>query len=710
MKKRWLHVVRIFMMISLILTVSLTLSMNTHDQYNGSVQASSDLSNADLEHDRPNIIVIVTDDQRYDELDFMPIVKERLKYGVTFTNAFVSTPLCCPSRASFFTGQYAHNHGVLTNGMPLGGASKFNDTSTLAVWLKDAGYTTALVGKYMNDYGALASKVPTGWDVWYANLSGNYYNYSIVENGVKHPYGDSEQDYLTDVLSEKATSFVKSAERPFFLWFAPAAPHLDKSIKPEMTPPAPRHVGTCSDLAWNKPPSFNEGDVSDKPSWVRRLLSLDQDKMQYLNEMRENRICSLKAVDESVGAIIDALGNEIQNTLVIFTSDNGFVLGEHRHVKKTCIYEECVKVPLIIYYPRMNTNSRVIDNLVLNIDIPVTISEIAHVVPDLKMDGMSLLPLIEGSDEWRDSILLEYWNPIGNYVSAVRTEQFKYVKLWNGERELYDLMNDRYELNNLVSDNTYSTVREELAELLQRLETDQSQTDRLTVSIDKLRVGPEEVIKLGGTVPMIENTRLRIEIFDPTNSPYTIIHAAPNADGTYAFEFVFPKSATAGLYTAKVTYGEQSVQRMLELRGEEGAGEGVRVEIDGHVFNLKASLSNGHIQSIEVNPDFVSIIVSINTGDDDGEMVITLPRELIDARIEADDAFIVLVDGDEVESEEVETTGTERTLKIQIPANAQEIEIIGTKIIPEFGMLAVITLTVALGIAVAIRKQMKTSL
>ena len=419
---------------------------------------------------KPNIVVIYTDDQRWDTVEFMPTVKKLAREGVTFTNSFVTTPLCCPSRASFLTGQYAHNHGVLTNEPPHGGAPKFNDTETLATALQKAGYVTAYVGKYLNAYQRISPYIPPGWDHWYAFDKPGYYSYTLNENGIINKYGNSPSDYSTDVIAERATELIAAMKTPFFLMVAPTAPHVDDGS----VIPAPRHQGTC-DLELPRPSNFNEEDVSDKPKWIQEQPKMGPGKIADVDLFRRQQICSLKAVDDAVAKIIDALGSEIKNTVILFTSDNGITWGEHRIGSKQkgsikdCIYEECIRVPLVLYYPDLIKVSKQVDEFVLNIDIAPTMAEIAGA--RLRgVDGSSLLPLLTGEDiKWRDAILLEYYLRHGYYSAAVRTENYKYVELGTGENELYDMVNDPYELRNIVTDQSYQSVIMSLKERLEQL-------------------------------------------------------------------------------------------------------------------------------------------------------------------------------------------------------------------------------------------------
>ncbi|MBI3638876.1 MAG: sulfatase-like hydrolase/transferase [Thaumarchaeota archaeon] len=410
---------------------------------------------------KPNFIVIMTDDQRWNDFVSMPSVKSRIAdQGINFTNFFISYPLCCPSRATFLTGLYAHNHGVLSNSPPFG-AKSFNDTSTLAVWLKQKGYTTSLIGKYMNGYDEIAPKVPPGWNDWHVFYFGGYYNYSLSENGVKHYFGNKADDYGTDVIKDRAMKFIKTANRPFFLEFTPYAPHNGNPY-PVV---APRHIGTCDNLTSTKEPSYNETDVSDKPAFVKKQKPLRQSDADVLDSDYKTRICSLKAVDEAVAGILDTLGPEINNTMIIYMTDNGYMLGEHRLAGKIVLYDESIRSPLLVRYPPFISDHQVNDKLISNIDLAPTIASLAGITPPTKVDGMSFVPMIKNENStWRDGVLLENLDPNGTIPTmyGVRTIDFKYLELDTGEKELYDLRIDPYELDNKINDTTYTDIINDL--------------------------------------------------------------------------------------------------------------------------------------------------------------------------------------------------------------------------------------------------------
>jgi arylsulfatase A-like enzyme len=431
--------------------------------------------------DRPNVVLILTDDldagllQRYGER--YPNIGKLAAEGTTFENAFVTDPLCCPSRATTLRGQYAHNHRIVGNWPPLGGAEKFRDLgredSTVATWLQEEGYGTMLVGKYMNDYAG--ARVPVGWDDWYG-ISGGHESHDLNENGRIHPY-DPQGHHLDDVLAEKAAGSVRRSGEdgaPFFVWVGTQAPHAPAD-------PAPRHEDAFPEARLPRPPSFDEGDVSDKPRWVRDNPRLERGEIQPMQDLYRDRLRSMLAVDEMVGRLVDALreSGELENTYVFFTSDNGWHAGEHRLTTgKWTAYEEDVRVPLIVRGPGVPAGST-LPHLVLNNDLAPTFAELAGADPPGFVDGRSLAPLLEGSPppagDWRSAFLVEaatelgptadpplsgdplpeYWQRAPREYSgrpgleAVRTGDHLYVEYGDGGRELYDLRGDPHQLENL---------------------------------------------------------------------------------------------------------------------------------------------------------------------------------------------------------------------------------------------------------------------
>jgi N-acetylglucosamine-6-sulfatase len=408
--------------------------------------------------EKPNIVLILVDDMRADDLEYMPKTRDLIvDRGVEYSNAFATTPQCCPSRASILRGQYAHNHGILRNRSPEGGFEKFeslgHESSTIATWLHDAGYHTALIGKYLNGYptGDRETYVPPGWDEWYARLEGGgYYDYKLNENGTVVSYGSTERDYSTDVLSDKARGIVRrSADdpRPLFLYLAPSAPH-DPHIN------APRHDGMFEDVHAQRSPSFDEPDVSDKPEWVRDLPKLSAKEEKKVDQAFRGRLRMLQAVDDMVEGVVDELKatGRIKNTYLFFASDNGFHLGEHRIAfEKNAPYEESVRIPLAVRGPGIPAG-RVADQMVLNTDLAPTFADLGGATVPSFVDGRSLRPtLASDAPSWRTAFLEESWksNPVPKY-GAVRTATHKYIKVKDSDdRELYDLTEDPYELDNL---------------------------------------------------------------------------------------------------------------------------------------------------------------------------------------------------------------------------------------------------------------------
>jgi N-acetylglucosamine-6-sulfatase len=449
--------------------------------------------------DRPNMILILTDDLDAASISHMPNLRSLLiERGTTFENAFVTDPLCCPSRATILRGQYAHNHGVLANELPHGGFKKFRSlgrgNSTVATWLQDEGYRTILVGKYMNDYEG--TYVPPGWDEWYA-LSGNYMSTDLNENGKIRHY-DPEQDYLTDVLADRAAGYVGRPgggapsffvpHRPFFMWLGTTAPHQPADS-------APRHEDALTNVSLPRPPSFDEEDVSDKPEWISDNPPLNPEQIGFAEDLYRKRLQSMLAVDEMIGQLVDTLkdSGELDNTYLVFTSDNGFHLGQHRLTAgKWTAYEEDIRVPLIVRGPGV-PEGRKLEHLVLNNDLAPTFADLAGAGVPSFVDGRSLKPLLADNppppDNWRQAFLVEAMaesaevppsvddrsliplltgdtqppedqrrsSPLDEAplkdagrpgLVAVRTEDHLYVEYETRESELYNLRKDPYELNN----------------------------------------------------------------------------------------------------------------------------------------------------------------------------------------------------------------------------------------------------------------------
>jgi arylsulfatase A-like enzyme len=430
---------------------------------------------------RPNILFVLTDDQRFDTIGLthsidgttpvMPtVVNEIVNKGVTFANSYVTTDLCAPSRSSLLAAKYSHTTGVHGNGGTDGGFDAFDDSSTLPVWLKAAGYHTGIYGKYINGYAPAAPYQAPGWDEWHVFKNVAYFNYTLVENGAQNAFGSADADYSTDVLRDKAVQFIHDAAGgpPFFLYFVPKAPHAPAT-------PAPRHAGSFTGIAPWRPPNYNEADVSDKPAWVQAIAPWGATKQNNTDNFDRMQLESLQAVDEAIAALIQALRDTGQdaNTMIVFASDNGYSWGSHRWEPKQCPYEECMRVPLVIRYAPLAPLPRTENGFGLNIDHGETIAELAGATADPGVEGMSLVRLLDGTaPSWRNDFLEEHWDStpgdetdVGSIptYAEVRGEQWKYNEYVTDEKELYDEPNDPFELLNVVNDPGNASVVTDMA-------------------------------------------------------------------------------------------------------------------------------------------------------------------------------------------------------------------------------------------------------
>ena len=370
---------------------------------------------------RPNVVVFLADDLDRPSFraawraGFLPHLARLFERGTSFEESFVTEPLCCPSRATYLTGLYAHNHGVIRNEGRFGGFGTFLRThgdNNLATWMQAAGYHTAYVGKYLNGY-INWGLVPPGWDEWRALVDPTtycMYGYLMSHDGALAGYGREPEHYQTDVLGGLADGLLRArlarAEpRPLFLSIGTSAPHLEFGCYDGIRP-APRWERSRW-LPMPRPPSFDEDDMSDKPRWMRALPRVDEGRAARL--YRE-RIVALRAVDDLVGRVARALedAGELERTAFVFTSDNGFLLGRHRYEGKALLYEESIRVPLLLRVPGRD-GPAVVGDIALNNDLAPTIAALAGAVPGVAMDGRSLLPLLEGTAAtWRRRFLVEF--------------------------------------------------------------------------------------------------------------------------------------------------------------------------------------------------------------------------------------------------------------------------------------------------------------
>jgi N-acetylglucosamine-6-sulfatase len=445
--------------------------------------ASSAPSQPQQTQARPNVLVLMTDDQTVESMRVMTNVNALLAArGTTFANNFASFPLCCPSRTTFITGQYGHNHTIMGNAPPAGGYDKLAPThsNSLPAWLRQAGYQTVHLGKYLNGYGqARPTEVPAGWAEWYGSTDPStyqFYNYRLNENGRLVTYGTGAANYQTDVYGRKAVELIRRlapAPQPFFLSVAFLAPHsggprdADDPANQATPSPAPRHRNRFVSEPLPASPAFNEADVSDKPAGIRNRALIRPARINAIRENYQQRLESLLAVDEAVRDIVTALeaSGELSRTLIVFTSDNGFFHGEHRvPAGKVLVYEPSVRVPLILRGPGIPAGATR-SNLVANVDLAATILDVANVRPGRRLDGRTLLPFArDGLVRSGRDILLE--TPT---YSAIRTPRFVFVQHSTGEQELYDLASDPHQLQSLHADTRFAALKADLGSRLARL-------------------------------------------------------------------------------------------------------------------------------------------------------------------------------------------------------------------------------------------------
>ena len=502
---------------------------------------------------KPNFVVIQTDDQTIDSLyatftppggQPIPVMPNTLALiadkGVSLTRYYVSYPLCCPSRVSLLTGRYAHNHNVRGNVQPNGGYLGFSfrgaNSNNLATWLQGAGYRTIHIGKFLNGYGDEpydnGTTVPPGWSAWHTTLKADtnhyFYGYQLNNNGViEGPYGDfgswdtreyGKIDdfgcptmpldgqpclYETDVFNRIASEemFGTPAETPFYLQLDYTAPHGDFR-RPAGPQPATRHYNSFAGarLPHSREQGVNEGNVADKPKFIRDAPFLSPQELHTYRVYYEKQLESLRSIDEGVKQVVDTLGalGRLRNTYIIFTSDNGFFFGEHRLTGgKFIAYEPATHLPFLMRGPGIKPGTST-GELTMNIDIAPTILELAGATATKSVDGRSLVPYVTDTTlRSRRPLLFESFvetndvnangqepaepapaarasggaqassqseatasivAPPKDYV-GIRLGPFKYIEWPSGEKELYDITKDQYELNNLAKDANYAPIR-----------------------------------------------------------------------------------------------------------------------------------------------------------------------------------------------------------------------------------------------------------
>ena len=351
---------------------------------------SSDHKTGSKAEGRPNIVFVLTDDLDSALLTqnpgAFPNIEQLAEAGTSFSNYFVSNSLCCPSRATMLRGQYAHNTGVLGNAPPHGGFERFHklgdERSTIATWLHAAGYATGLFGKYLNGYPNTVAQtyVPPGWDQWVSATAAADtrpyfgFDYALNINGRKRAYGHAADDYLGDVLANATEKFIRqeSGHRPFFAYVAPWVPHAPAI-------PPPWYAQSDSTAALPRTPSFDERDATDKPQFLRDTKPLTSAEIGAMRELYQLRIESMRGVDDLLGRVVKTLRNtgQLSNTYVVFTSDNGFHMGQHRlKAGKLTAYEEDIRVPFVVRGPGVPA-ARTVSSIVLNSDLAPTFAALA---------------------------------------------------------------------------------------------------------------------------------------------------------------------------------------------------------------------------------------------------------------------------------------------------------------------------------------------
>jgi arylsulfatase A-like enzyme len=426
---------------------------------------------------KPNVVVVMTDDQTLEQMSALPRTRKLIgTQGVKFKRFYVTDPLCCPSRATFLTGQYAHNTGVISNGGP-NALEALDESKTVGTWLQQAGYRTAFVGKYLNDYGLEDPEhVPPGWIEWRALLeptTQSYFDYDLNEDGEVVHYGSEPGDYKTRVIGHLAVDAIRHAargDRPLFLYVGFNAPHAPST-------PAPRDAGTLEGVPAPRSPAFDEEDLSDKPSFLRDRPPLSPQAIARIDARNQRALESLAEVDRQVARIVDALREkeELGNTYLVFTSDNGYLDGDHRiEFGKLLAYEPAAQVPLLIRGPGIGAGETS-DALVANVDLAPTIAQLAGAQPTLDVDGHSLIPLARNPDRSSDRALLleslvrDRSTYYGYPYAAVRNGHFLYVDYSTGDEELYNLNKDPYELDSLADDPAFADRKDALAAALDQL-------------------------------------------------------------------------------------------------------------------------------------------------------------------------------------------------------------------------------------------------
>ncbi len=467
---------------------------------------------------RPNIVMIMVDDMRDDDLQYMPRTRRLLGgYGVRFANSFSPYPSCCPARASVLTGLYTHNHGVDGIHEPYGFTS-LDDRSTLATWLDEAGYATVYLGKYLNGYGEMPEPgestgdslhyVPPGWDRWLASIDGglpkgdplagqtyDYFDTTISDDGEGfRNFAGRYQTRVYGALSEAIIRRRSASDQPYFLHVSYTAPHLgfpiedddppwfirgsDGNLTPMYTTARPRGVRGMFDERITTTPgdTWRDPDFTDKPGYLRARPPLNRRERAVLLELTRQRAEALWVLDQEVARTIKAVAasSEMPRTVVMLTSDNGYFLGEQRmRAGKMYPHEPSLRVPFLIRGPGIPMGERRTDPIT-SIDVAPTVATLAGVRPPQGLDGVSLARVARDGDRgWTRGVVTETGRTNlprrPRRLLGLRTPRYLYVEVAYGARELYDLRRDPQQYRNLAPLPAYDGLQESLARVLHRL-------------------------------------------------------------------------------------------------------------------------------------------------------------------------------------------------------------------------------------------------
>jgi N-acetylglucosamine-6-sulfatase len=442
---------------------------------------------------RPNVVILLSDDQPAGFMQMAHVKADIGAHGITFSNGYVEDPLCCPSRTSILRGQDSHTTGIFTNAGPDGGftgvrAAHLDEASTggmLGMWMQDAGYRTAMIGKYLNGY-TTKGYVSPGWDYWRALTKidpNGYTQYGVAswQDGQATTTELPAQGYSTDAVNGYAHQFITStpAADPLFLYLAWRAPHLPAipSTNYDTNAEAPM----CKGVTTANKPSFGEADVSDKPQYIQQRAPFDAPTARLFGTTYPLKVCrSLQSVDDGVHQVIQDLAStgRLSNTLIFYLSDNGMLFGEHRWLQKKVPYEESIHVPFLVRYDPLTSGAlagTTSSAFVMNVDLAPTIADLVGFAgrPDGGFDGLDLMPLLRGKvTSVRSDFLVEHSDPPGDLdfvpaYCAVHGERYIFIRYSASagapREEMYDLLNDPYELVNVAADPAYARAHDRLS-------------------------------------------------------------------------------------------------------------------------------------------------------------------------------------------------------------------------------------------------------